>query len=182
MTTPKQGKKKAAGSLILALILAAMLVVTSVALLFSMVSVDGNTFQMGRVKIELNDGQTIFNETSLVVEPGYSVVEDFTVENTGTADAYYRLYLENVSGSLKDILVFDLYDGDQLIFSGKASELTRQNPCSGDTVLTVGETRTLTAVVKMPEETSNAVQNGSIAFDLTVDAVQAKNNPDRLFN
>ena len=108
MTTPKQGRKKAAGSLILALILAAMLVVTSVALLFSMVSVDGNTFQMGRVKIELNDGQTIFNETSLVVEPGYSVVEDFTVENTGTADAYYRLYLENVSGSLKDILVFDL--------------------------------------------------------------------------
>ena len=43
MTTPKQGKK-AAGSLILALILAALLVVTSVALLFSMVSVDGNTF------------------------------------------------------------------------------------------------------------------------------------------
>ena len=136
MTTPKQGKK-AAGSLILALILAALLVITSVALLFSMVSVDGNTFQMGRVKIELNGGQTIFNEASLVVEPGYSVVEDFTVENTGTADAYYRLYLENVSGSLKDILVFDLYDGDQLIFSGKASELTRQNPCSGGIVNTL---------------------------------------------
>lgn len=182
MTVPKQGKKKAVGSLVLALGLAAMLVVTSVALLLSMVSVDGNTFQMGRVKIELNDGQTIFDEAGLAIEPGYSVVEDFTLENTGTADAYYRLYLENVSGSLKDVLVFDLYDGNQLLFSGKASELTRQNPCTGDTVLTVGETRTLTAVVKMPEGTGNAAQDGGIAFDLTVDAVQARNNPDRQFS
>ncbi len=86
MTTPKQGKKKAAGSLILALILAAMLVAPLWRCFLHGTSLDGNTFQMGRAKIELNDGQTIFHETSLVGQPGYSVVEDFTVENTGTAE------------------------------------------------------------------------------------------------
>lgn len=47
--------------------------------------------------------------------------------------------------------------------------------------LAAGETRTLTAVVKMREEAGNAYQNGGMTFDMTVDAVQVRNNPDRAF-
>lgn len=181
MTTPKQTKKKAVGSIVAVVVLLTMLILTSYALIMSMVSVDNNLFQMGRVKIELNDGETIFDAADMNIEPGYSVKEDFTVANTGTADAYYRLYLENVNGSLQDVLTFEIYDGDNLLFSGKASEMTRQSPCTGDTVLAAGETRTLTAVVKMAENAGNDYQTGGIAFDITADAVQAKNNPDKLF-
>lgn len=81
------------------------------------------------------------------------------------------MYLENVTGSLPAVLNFEIYDGDKLLFSGSAQDLKRENPCVGDEPLEVGETRTLTAVVKMAEGAGNAYQNGDMAFDVTVDAV-----------
>ena len=47
--------------------------------------------------------------------------------------------------------------------------------------LAPGETRTLTAVVKMREGAGNTYQNGGITFDMTADAVQVRNNPERAF-
>ena len=40
---------------------------------------------------------------------------------------------------------------------------------------------TLTAVVKMSESASSEYQTASVSFDISADAVQARNNPDRLF-
>lgn len=115
------------------------------------------------------------------IEPGHSLVRNFTVENTGSADVYVRLYLENVEGALQEVLTFSVYDGDKLLFNGKAKDFSKQSPCISETPLTVGETRTLTAVVKMDESAGNAYQTAGITFDMTAEAVQAKNNPDILF-
>ena len=115
------------------------------------------------------------------IEPGHSLVRDFTVENIGSADIHYRLYLENVEGALQEVLTFSVYDGDKLLFTGKAKDFSKQSPCISETPLAVGETRTLTAVVKMDEAAGNAYQTAGITFDMTAETVQAKNNPDKAF-
>ena len=158
-----------------------MLAITTYALISAIVGVDGNVFNTGTVEIELNGGKPVFDGSDMNIEPGYSAKKDFTVENKGTADVYYRLYLENVSGSLTDALSFEIYDGDRLIFSGSADELSRETPCINSEVLKAGGTDTLTAVVKMKESAGNTYQNGGITFDITADAVQAKNNQDISF-
>ena len=125
--------------------------------------------------------QKIFDAADMNIEPGYSIRRDFTVENCGTAEVYYRVYLENAAGPLLDVLDFAIYDGDTLLFEGAADSLTRETPCEGAAPLAPGETRTLTAVVKMREGAGNTYQNGGITFDMTADAVQVRNNPERAF-
>lgn len=181
MSKPDSTKKKAYGSIIAIVLLFFMLVLTTYALVLSMVSVDGNLFEMGTVEIELNGGETIFDGSDMNIEPGHSVRKDFTVENNGTADVYYRLYLENITGSMKRSLNFEIYEGDKLLFSGNAEELSKETPCVSNTPLAAGETKILTAVVKMYEKAGNGFQSSSVSFDITADAVQAKNNPDKAF-
>lgn len=181
MSKPNKTRRKATASIVWVAILFCMLALTTFALVASFVSVDDNLFETAQVKIELNGGKTVFDGTDMNIEPGHSLVKNFTVENQGTAQVHVRLYLENVEGALQEALNFSIYDGDTLLFSGRATELTRENPCLTDTPLNVGETRTLTAVVKMDEAAGNAYQTGGITFDMTADAVQASNNPDKAF-
>ncbi len=178
---PDKTKRKAAASIIAIMVQFFMLVLTTYALIASFVSVEGNLFETGTVKIELNGGKTVFDGSDMNIEPGHSLVRDFTVENKGTADIHYRLYLENVAGSLQEVLTFEIYDGGTLLFSGAADEMTEESPCISATTLDAGESRTLTAVVKMDEAAGSTYQQGSISFDMTADAVQAKNNPDKSF-
>ena len=176
-----RAKRKAVSSLIVIAVLFCMLALTTYALVSSFVSVKDNLFQTGTVKIELNGGKTVFDCSDMNIEPGHTFVRDFTVENKGTAEVYVRLYLENIQGDLQEALSFSIYDGDKLMFSGSADKWTRESPCISDTPLAAGETRTLTAVVKMDETAGNAYQSGGITFDMTADAVQSKNNPDKSF-
>ena len=176
-----QTKKRAVTSIIAIIVLVCMLVVTTYALIASFVSVDNNLFQTERVEIELNGGKTVFDRTDMNIEPGHALVRDFTVENKGTADVHIRLYLENVQGPLQEVLSFAIYDGDKLLFRGPAKELTKDSPCVSDSPLLVGESRTLTAVVTMDTSAGNAYQSGGITFDMTADAVQSRNNPDKSF-
>ena len=103
------------------------------------------------------------------------------MDNLGTADVYYRLYLENVSGELADGLLFQIYDGENLLYSAKAEAFVKEAPCVVDTLLPAGESHTLTLVVKLEESAGNDFQSGGVTFDLTADAVQAANNPDKEF-
>lgn len=181
MANPQNIKKKAVGSMVAVLLLFCMLALTTYALIASFVSVDENLFETARVEIELNEGKTIFDGSDMNIEPGYSIKRDFTVENKGTVDVYVRLYMENVQGPLQEVLTFDIYDGETLLFSGSADEMTRESPCVSNEPLAVGKTRTLTAVVRMAETAHNVYQQGGITFDMTADAVQSKNNPDKVF-
>lgn len=181
MNDLQRTRKKAARSIAGIIALAVMLTLTSLALVLSFVAVEDNIFQNATVQIELNGGRPVFDGSDMNVEPGAALKRDFTIQNTGTADVYYRLYLENVEGALQKALRFEVYDGERQLFSGTADEWNSQTPCVGDAPLLVGETRTLTMLIKMEETAGNAFQNASIAFDITADAVQVRNNPDKVF-
>ncbi len=175
-------KKRAYGHIAVIIILVLMLAATTYALILSLVSADGNIFETGQVEIELNGGQTVFDGSDVNIAPGLSTEKSFTLENKGTADIYYRIYMENISGALQEVLTFEIYDQDKLLFSGKPKDLTKDSPCTSDTPLAPGEIKTLKAVVKMSEDADNTYQNGDITFDITVDAVQAKNNSNKVFD
>ena len=84
-----------------------------------------------------------------------TVVKDFFIENDSTWDVYYRLYLDNVSGGLSDVLTVTIKDGDRVLYSGTANELTKQNVVAADDTLKIGQRRNLTVVFHYPEKSGN---------------------------
>lgn len=179
-------KKKTAtrltGAIALVVVLAICLAITTFALVYASVSVENNLFHTGSVRINLNDGKPIIREEEFLFEPGMTVEKEFFVQNESTWDVYYRIYFDNVSGGLADVLEVTIRDGDKVLYSGTASELTKQNITAADDVLRVNERRSLTASFHFPENSGNEAQNLALTFTLCADATQTKNNPDRLFD
>ena len=96
--------KRLTGGIIAIIALAVCLCITTFALVYASVSVENNLFHTGEVKINLNDGKPVIREHEFLFEPGMTVVKDFFIENDSTWDVYYRLYLDNVTGGLSDVL------------------------------------------------------------------------------
>ena len=178
--TDKTGRKLTS-SIVAVVVLAICLCITTFALVYSTVAVDNNLFQTGEIKINLNDGKPVIEEHEFLFEPGVTVKKNFFLENQSTWDVYYKLYLDNVEGGLADVLDVTIRDGETVLFSGKAAELTQAQVNAADDVLKLGERRDLTITFHFPEEAGNSTQNLYLSFDLKVDAVQTKNNPQRLF-
>ena len=171
--------KKLTGGIIAIIILAVCLCITTFALVYETVSVENNLFHTGEVKINLNDGKPVIREHEFLFEPGMTVKKDFFLENDSTWDVYYRIYLDNVSGGLADVLTVTIQDGERVLYSGTASELTQQN-VAADT-LKIGQRRNLTVVFHYPETAGNDTQNLDLTFTLCAEATQTKNNPNKLF-
>lgn len=174
--------KKLTASVAAIIILAICLCVTTFALAYSVVAVDNNLFQTGIIKINLNDGKPVIEEHEFLFEPGMTVEKDFFIENQSTWDVYYRLYFDNLEGGLADVLDISLRDGDKVLYAGKAAELIKANAGAADDILKLNERRELTISFHFPEEAGNDAQNLYLSFDLKADAVQTKNNPNRLFD
>ena len=173
--------KKLTGGIITVIILALCLCVTTFALVYETVSVENNLFRTGVVEINLNDGKPVIREHEFLFEPGMTVKKDFFLENDSTWDVYYRLYLDNVTGGLADVLTVTIQDGERVLYSGTASELTQQNVAAADDVLKIGQRRNLTVIFHYPETAGNNTQNLDLTFTLCAEATQTKNNPNRLF-
>ena len=173
--------KKLTGGIIAIIVLAVCLCITTFALVYETVSVENNLFHTGEVKINLNDGKPVIREHEFLFEPGMTVKKDFFIENNSTWDVYYRLYLDNVSGGLADVLTVTVKDGDKTLYSGTANELTKQNVVAADDTLKIGEKRSLTVLFHYPEEAGNNTQNLDLTFTLCAEATQTKNNPNKLF-
>lgn len=90
--------------------------------------------------------------------------------------------MSNVVGSLQEVLNFKIYEEDRFLYDGNVKELTKAAPCESDEILKSGETKVLRAEVKIPENSGNQYQAESMTFDITADAVQAKNNSEREFD
>lgn len=166
-------------------VLSLMLAATTYALISSVVTITDNSFQTGRIKIDLNGGKPVFataKGSHLNIEPGQTIKSDFYIENEGSADAWYRLYLQDVTGELSDILIFTISDENgNILYSGKASDIDKSKPFTDDNPLTPGEIRFFTMTVKMPESAGNEYQNEDLSFDITADAVQVRNNEGKEF-
>ncbi len=173
--------KKLTVSYVIILALSLCLAVTTLALVYSMVSVEDNLFTTGTVKINLNNGEPIIREDEFVFEPGMTVKKEFSVKNESSCDVFYKLYFQNIGGGLSDILQVQICDGDKVLYEGTPKELNRENVIAADDILIVGEQRELQIFFHFPEETDNEAQNMYFSFDFASDAVQVKNNTDKLF-
>ena len=181
MAENKTAKRLTCG-IIAIVALAVCLCITTFALVYASVSVENNLFHTGKVKINLNDGKPVIREHEFIFEPGMTVKKDFFIENDSSWDVYYRIYLENVSGGLKDVLEITVKDGDRALYSGTASELTQQNVTAADDTLKIGQKRNLTVYFHFPEDKVNETQNLDLTFTMCTEATQTKNNPNRLFD
>ncbi len=173
--------KKLRSSVAAIIVLAVCLCITTFALLYPNVTVDNNLFQTGTIAINLNDSKPVIEEEEFLFEPGMTVEKKFFLENQGTWDVYYKLYLDNIEGGLADVLNVTIRDDDKTLYTGKAAELTRENVGAADDILKQKERRELAITFYYPKEAGNRGQSQYLSFDLKANAVQTKNNPQRLF-
>lgn len=180
--TDKTTAKKLTGGIIAIIVLAVCLCITTFALVWASVSVENNLFHTGSVEINLNDGKPVIHENEFIFEPGMTVKKDFFIENNSTLSVYYKLYLDNVSGGLADVLEISIKDGEKTLYTGTANELNCRNVVAADDILQMKEKKTLTVVFYYPEDKGNDTQNLDLTFTMCADATQTKNNPNRLFD
>ncbi len=184
---PKQEKnpimKKLTICIVIIVILAVCLCITTFALVYSKVSVDENIFKTGTVEINLNDGKPIIAEADRILfEPGMTVTKDFFIKNESTDEVYYKIYFDNVHGGLEKVLNVKILDKETgaKLYDGKAEGLIRENCDSAELLL--NETRTLTAEFHYPKLSGNETQNLSMSFNMCAVATQKKNNDGREFD
>lgn len=175
-----KSRVKLLGSVIGIVFLITALGITTLALINYKVSVEENVFETGEISINLNDDKPIMAE-SLLFEPGMTVVRDFFVENDGTCDTYYKLYFDDIDGELAKVLEVTIKE-DDVLYHGILADMTRDNVATVEEVLKVGEDRELEVWFHFPEKSGNQVQDLEVVFNICVEAVQAVNNPDRLFD
>ena len=180
MTESSVTGKKMAASIVVVVILSICLCITTFALVWSIVAVDNNLFHTGSVKIDLNGGKPVIEEHEFLFEPGMTVEKEFFLENKSTWDVWYRLYFKNIKGGLADVLEVTLREGDTVLYSDKLSKMTRERSAAAD-MLGLNEKKTLTISFHFPKTAENEAQGLSLRFDLAAEAVQTKNNPNRLF-
>ena len=71
--TERKTRSRLTGGIIAVIVLAVCLVVTTVALAYSIASVRDNTFATGGVRINLNDGEPVIRPDEFLFEPGMTV-------------------------------------------------------------------------------------------------------------
>lgn len=181
MKLKSKSRQKAIAGIAAAIVMILCFGITTYALLTVSVSVKDHAFQTGTVAINLNDGKKVIEKDEYCFEPGMTVKKDFFIENTGTGDAYYKVYFENISGQLAEVLEVTVQKEDTVISKGILAELTLENAESPDDLLAANERKEFTVSFYFPEEAGNQITGTDVTFDLCALAVQSKNNPSRLF-
>lgn len=180
--TDSQTARKLTGGLVAVVVLAVCLCITTFALVWASVSIENDLFHTGSVEIDLNGGAPVIHENEFLFEPGMTVRKDFFIQNNSTCSVYYKLYVDNLSGGLADVLELCIQDGDTVLYRGTVCDLTRNGVSAADDVLQIGQKKTLTAVFYFPTDKGGAAGGADLTFTLCADATQTKNNPNRLFN
>lgn len=175
-------EKKLTGSIMVIVILACCLCVTTFALVWANLTVENSLFHTGSVEINLNDGEAVIHENEFLFEPGMLVEKEFFIKNDSTCSVYYKLYLDDVRGGLADVLEIKILDGDKILYQGVAKDLTKDEVVAADDMLQIKEKRNLKITFYYPKEKGNDGQGLDLSFTIGVDATQTKNNPNRLFD
>lgn len=176
--TDAEVQRKLRRSMLMAVLLVLMLMVTTFALISSIVSVKDNTFETGIVKINLNDGKPVIQEDEYLFEPGMRVKKQFFIENEGSIDAFYKIYLEDMTGDLADVLQLTVTEDEsgKVLYQGPADELTRGSASVSDDTIAAGERKELSILFYFPTERGNEAQNRNLSFRMSATATQVRNN------
>mgnify|MGYP004568401977 CR=1 FL=1 len=110
----------------------------------SRVMVENNLIHTGEVKVNLNNGQPVIKENeNLISWHGFRIFKNFFVENEGTGNCYYKLYLSNVEGELAKFMNITIKDGEEILWKGLMSDLNEENAVIVDDELKVGQRQNL---------------------------------------
>lgn len=187
-TTARQLKRGIAAIVLLL----ACLCATSLALVFASVRVNENLFETGGVQLNLNDGRAVINNINNF-EPGATLKRDFFLKNESTDSVYYKLYFDQISGGLADVIQVKItpkttadtgwteIPAEQILYSGLVSELTRANVTAGG-ALALDEVKEFSIFFHFPENAGNRAQDLTLKFTLCAEATQTRNNPDKDFD
>jgi hypothetical protein len=182
MSKIKTSQKQITRSIAIIIALVICLCAITFALMVSEVSVDEHSYKTGAVSINLNDGNPIIEEEEFEWKAGNTIAKEFFIENNSTCDVYYKLYFDEVESDLAQYIQIKIVDGETTLYSGTAYDLDRISVDAVDKALEIGERKTLTAYFTCPEDASREIENWNMSFRICADAVQAKNNPDKLFD
>ena len=180
MNRNKNISKMFAINIITIVILFLCLCVTTYAATRKSASAEGFV-QTGEVQININDGIPVIKKDDVLFEPGMTIKKNFFVKNEGSCDVYFKVYLDNVSGELADILNIKILDGTSVLFDGTPNQFTEFNTSVAENILKENEKKDLTIVIHYPEICDNLGQGYNLTFDLCAKAVQSKNNVNKDF-
>ena len=174
-------KKKLMFMIVTVILLICGLTVTSFALVSSIVSIRSNRFTMSMgVELTINDGTPVVDVTDMVYEPGGTYQSEFPIANLGTFAVWYRVYFTNVDGELKDDITVTIKEKDGTVLcKGMMNQLTADKVMTGS--LAAGESKTLTIEFYFSPDADNSAQGQTVSFNITADATQKQNNPDKDF-
>ena len=176
--------KKLQINIIVLLLLCLGLCITSFAISYTIIKIENNYFKTGGIDIDLNNGQPIIPADKWLLEPGMTIEEDFTITNNGGWKVYYKLYFEEVSSKLGDVLEITIYKKNKPeipLLKGKIGELVDADKLNIAGELESGATQTLTARFHFPKNAGNIYKSETLKFDMSAIAVQTKNNPNKEF-
>ena len=174
-------KKKLTVMIVTVVLLSLGLAITSFALASAIAQVRNNRFAMSMgVELTINDGKPVVDVTDMVYEPGGTYVSEFPIANLGTFDVWYRVYFTDVNGALKDYITVTIKEADGTVLcKGTMSELSSDKVAVSS--LAAGEKKTLTIEFYFSSEAGNAAQGQSASFNITANATQKQNNPNKDF-
>ncbi len=174
-------KKKLTFMIVTVVLLSLGLAITSFALASSIVSIRNNRFSMSMgVELTINDGKPVVDVTDMVYEPGGTYQSEFPIANLGTFDVWYRVYFTDVEGVLKDYITVTVKEADGTVLcKGTMGELGSDKVAVSS--LAAGEKKTLTIEFYFSSEAGNAAQGQTLSFNITANATQKQNNPDKDF-
>ena len=174
-------KKKLTFMIVTVVLLSLGLAITSFALASSIAQVRNNRFAMSMgVELTINDGKPVVDVTDMVYEPGGTYVSEFPIANLGTFDVWYRVFFTDVNGALKDYITVTIKEADGTVLcKGTMSELSSDKVAVSS--LAAGEKKTLTIEFYFSSEAGNAAQGQSASFNITANATQKQNNPNKDF-
>ncbi len=181
----KQNKRKTTKKLCFGIfsviVMTLSLGITTYAYMLATVKVEENFFQTGEIKITMSDIKTVGAVDESLYEPGMTVEKDFSIKNESTWDVYYKIYFTDIQGELADVLETTIKTGEKVLYEGKLSELTRETVGSADDILAKDEERQFKIIFHFPEEEGNDHQDKDLSFKICADAVQTKNNENKVF-
>ena len=158
------------------------LMVTSMALAHSIVQVSNNRFSMAMgAELAINDGKPVVDVTDMVYEPGGMYKSEFPIANLSSFDVWYRVYFSAVEGVLKDYITVSVKEADGTVLChGTMDELSADKVAASS--LAAGERKTLYIEFYFSSEAENNAQGQTVSFNITADATQKKNNPNKDFS
>lgn len=174
-------KKKLIMMIVTVVLLVCGLTITSFALASSIAQVRNNRFTMSMgVELTINDGKPVVDVTDMVYEPGGTYKSEFPIANLGTFDVWYRVCFTNVEGVLKDHISVTIKEADGTVLcKGIMSELSSDKAAVSS--LAAGEKKTLYIEFHFAAEADNSAQGQTVSFNITANATQKQNNPDKDF-